>query len=68
VLASVAFEAGIISAAFYTTLVLIAVLTSQAAGAWLEFVLRKGWPLLSGDTPDVTASTVEKATTGQLVA
>ena len=50
VLASVAYEAGIISAAFYTTLVLVAVLTSQAAGAWLEFVLRKGWPLLSADT------------------
>jgi Kef-type K+ transport system membrane component KefB len=49
VLASVAYEAGIISAAFYTTLVLVAVLTSQAAGAWLEFVLRKGWPLLSAD-------------------
>ena len=49
VLASVAFEAGIISSAFYTTLVLVAVLTSQAAGAWLEFVLRKGWPLLSAE-------------------
>lgn len=47
VLASVAFEAGIISASFYTTLVLAAVLTSQVAGAWLEYVLRKGWPLLS---------------------
>ena len=55
VLASVAYEAGIISAAFYTTLVLVAVLTSQAAGAWLEFVLRKGWPLLS---TDVTVTTV----------
>jgi Kef-type K+ transport system membrane component KefB len=47
VLASVAFEAGIISPAFYTTLVLAAVVTSQAAGAWLDFVLRKGWPLLT---------------------
>ena len=47
VLASVAFDAGIISATFYTTLVLAAVLTSQLAGAWLEYVLRKGWPLLS---------------------
>lgn len=47
VLASVAYEAGIISAAFYTALVLIAVLTSQAAGAWLEFVLHRGWPLLA---------------------
>jgi Kef-type K+ transport system membrane component KefB len=61
VLASVAFEAGIISAAFYTTLVLVAVLTSQAAGAWLEFVLRKGWPLLSGDTAaPATIPAVEK--------
>lgn len=46
VLASVAYDAGIISATFYTTLVIAAVLTSQIAGAWLEFVLRKGWPLL----------------------
>jgi Kef-type K+ transport system membrane component KefB len=49
VLASVAFDAGIISAKFYTTLVIAAVLTSQFAGAWLDYVLRKGWPLLSGD-------------------
>jgi len=49
VLASVAFDAGIISARFYTTLVLAAVLTSQIAGVWLEQVLRRGLPLLSGD-------------------
>ncbi|HEX6805312.1 MAG TPA: cation:proton antiporter [Terriglobales bacterium] len=49
VLASVAFDAGIISPKFYTTLVLAAVLTSQLAGAWLEYVLRKGWPLLTAD-------------------
>jgi Kef-type K+ transport system membrane component KefB len=60
VLASVAYEAGIISAAFYTTLVLVAVLTSQAAGAWLEFVLRRGWPLLSGDDA-VSTAIIEKA-------
>jgi Kef-type K+ transport system membrane component KefB len=53
VLASVAFDAGIISASFYTTLVLVAVLTSQAAGAWLDFVLRKGWPLLGEACPGV---------------
>jgi Kef-type K+ transport system membrane component KefB len=46
VLASVAFDAGIISPKFYTTLVLAAVLTSQIAGAWLDYVLRKDWPLL----------------------
>lgn len=49
VLASVAFDAGIISAAFYTTLVLTAIFTSQAAGLWLRFVLSRGWPLLSTD-------------------
>jgi Kef-type K+ transport system membrane component KefB len=49
VLASVAFDAGIISSKFYTTLVVAAVLTSQFAGAWLDYVLRKGWPLLKSD-------------------
>jgi Kef-type K+ transport system membrane component KefB len=47
VLASVAFDAGIINAPFFTTLVLTAVFTSQACGFWLDYVLRKGWPLLS---------------------
>jgi Kef-type K+ transport system membrane component KefB len=49
VLASVAFEAGIISSKFYTTLVVAAVLTSQIAGAWLAYTMRQGWPLLAGD-------------------
>ncbi len=51
VLASVAFDAGIISPQFYTTLVVAAVLTSQAAGAWLDYVLRRGWPLLKPVVP-----------------
>lgn len=51
VLASVAFEAGIISPKFYTTLVVAAVFTSQLAGAWLEYVLHKGWPLLRTTLP-----------------
>src|SRR5262249_34518382 len=55
VLASVAFDAGIISPKFYTTLVLAAVLTSQAAGAWLDYVIRKGWPLLTGTARSETA-------------
>jgi Kef-type K+ transport system membrane component KefB len=59
VLASVAFDAGIISSKFYTTLVVAAVLTSQFAGAWLDYVLCKGWPLLrsvpSKDAVDVPA-------------
>jgi len=49
VMASVAFDAGIINAPFFTTLVLTAVLTSQACGFWLDHVLRKGWPLLSNE-------------------
>jgi Kef-type K+ transport system membrane component KefB len=53
VLASVAFDAGIINAQFYTTLVLTAVLTSQAAGAWLRFVLSRGWPLLSTNPTEI---------------
>jgi Kef-type K+ transport system membrane component KefB len=53
VLASVAFEAGIINGAFFTTLVLTAVLTSQFAGWWLGHVLRRGWPLLRDDVDDV---------------
>jgi hypothetical protein len=40
-------DAGIISNGFYTTLVLAAVITSQIAGAWLDYVLHRGWPLLS---------------------
>ena len=47
VLASVAYEAGIINGRFFTTLVLAAILTSQAAGFWLGYVLRRGWPLLA---------------------
>ena len=52
VLASVAYEAGIINAPFYTTLILLAVITSQAAGAWLEHVLHVGKPLLSEDVQE----------------
>lgn len=45
-------EAGIINAAFYTTLILLAVITWQAAGAWLEHALRKGKPLLTESAED----------------
>jgi Kef-type K+ transport system membrane component KefB len=58
VLASVAYDAGIINAAFYTSLVITAVITSQMAGGWLRFVLSKGWPLLSTN-PDETWKIVE---------
>jgi len=62
VLASVAFDAGIISPKFYTTLVIAAVLTSQVAGAWLDYVLSKGWPLLTPVTPsDSTVRTTAES-------
>jgi len=60
VLASVAFDAGIISPKFYTTLVLAAVVTSQMAGAWLDYLLRKGWPLLS-ESPVIAQSATDEA-------
>jgi Kef-type K+ transport system membrane component KefB len=65
VLASVAYDAQIINAPFYTTLVLAAVLTSQAAGAWLDFVLRRGWPLLS---PQGSKAAVQPARDPSLLA
>lgn len=49
VLASVAYEAKLINAAFYTALVITAVVTSQACGAWLRYVLGKGRPLLASN-------------------
>ena len=56
VLASVAYDSGIINAAFYTALVITAVVTSQACGAWLRYILSKGLPLLSSN-PEETWQT-----------
>jgi hypothetical protein len=42
VLASVALDARIISPSFYSSLVLLAVVTSLVAGSWLERVVRSG--------------------------
>lgn len=46
VLATVAYDLGIISEPFFSALVMLAIVTSLAAGYWLRFVLRRGWPLL----------------------
>jgi hypothetical protein len=45
-LASVALDAGIIGDQLFLTLVLVAVVTSLAAGSWLERVVTHGRPLL----------------------
>lgn len=46
VLATVAYDAGIINEGFFVTLVLAAILTSLIAGYWFHFILAKKWPLL----------------------
>lgn len=51
VVASVAHGAGIVNGDGYTALVALALVTSQAAGVWLSFVLRRGWPLLTAQLP-----------------
>jgi len=52
VLASVAFDAGIIGPAFYTILVLLALVTSVLAGSWLEAALCRGQALLTETHPE----------------
>jgi Kef-type K+ transport system membrane component KefB len=42
VLASVALDAGIINEGFYTSLVMLALITSVLAGSWLQLALRRG--------------------------
>ncbi|MCL4435222.1 MAG: cation:proton antiporter [Thaumarchaeota archaeon] len=45
VLATVAFNLGLINETLFTTLVLTAIITSLFAGYWLRYVLSKGWTL-----------------------
>ena len=51
VLATVAFDLGIISESFFVILVMVSILTSLVAGYWFTFVLSKGWDLLAGGPP-----------------
>lgn len=45
VLATVAYEAGIINEIFFSTLVMVAIVTSLLAGYWFRWVLAKNWHL-----------------------
>jgi Kef-type K+ transport system membrane component KefB len=57
VLATIAFDLGIINQTLFVTLVLIALVTSLLAGYWFKYVISKGWPLLSSKPhglPDLT--------------
>ncbi|HZD78789.1 MAG TPA: cation:proton antiporter [Actinomycetota bacterium] len=51
VLASVAFDAGIISPSFFASLVMLAVVTSLIAGSWLDRAVRSGMPLRGPGDP-----------------
>ena len=46
VLATVAFDLGLISETFFVALVLTAIITSLIAGVWLRYVKKRGWDLL----------------------
>lgn len=48
VLATVAFDFGIINEALFAVLILVALLTSAAAGYWFRYVLARRWSLMTG--------------------
>lgn len=50
VIATIAFEGGIISETFFVTLVLLAIVTSLLAGTWLRQVIARGHELLQKST------------------
>lgn len=59
VLATIAYDLGIISATFFVTLVMIAIITSLLAGTWFKFILARGYELLK--EPPVKSSVREKS-------
>ena len=46
VLATLAFDLGIINENFFVTLILLAIITSITAGSWLRYVINKKWQFL----------------------
>lgn len=49
VLATIAFDLGIINQTLFVTFILLALATSLMAGSWFKYVISKGWPLLRGE-------------------
>jgi Kef-type K+ transport system membrane component KefB len=49
VLATIAFDLGIINQTLFVTMILIALVTSLMAGSWFKYVISNGWPLLKGE-------------------
>lgn len=60
VLATVAYDLGIINQTFFVTLVLIAIVTSLLAGYWFKFVISKGWQLLSGEQTELSPQRMQE--------
>lgn len=52
VLATVAFDLGIINEPFFVVLVMTAIVTSLLAGCWFKLVLSKGWKLLKEEAKE----------------
>jgi Kef-type K+ transport system membrane component KefB len=65
VLASVAFGAGIVSEEFYTSLVLLAIITSLLTGSWLGRVVRSGGILREDQSYDWPS--IRRTSSGQFV-
>jgi Kef-type K+ transport system membrane component KefB len=65
VLASVAFGAGIVSERFYTSLVLLAIVTSLVTGTWLGHVVRSGKPLR--EAPRTAVPRPERSRSGSVL-
>ncbi|MEN9626468.1 MAG: hypothetical protein RL557_796 [archaeon] len=57
VLATVAFDVGIINETFFVTLVLIAIITSLFSGIWFKYILSKGWKLMEEEKEETKNST-----------
>jgi hypothetical protein len=69
VLATIVYEAGIISPSLFTAFVITAVVTSQVAGWWLDRAIRQrhellGEPVGHSDQTAETADARTRATTG----
>ena len=68
VMASVAFDAHIISEKFYVDLVLLALVTSMMAGAWLDRVIRHGTFFVESQTQEPADPEATRAEPGGIVA
>jgi len=55
VLATIAFDLGIINQTLFVTFILLALVTSLMAGSWFKYVISKGWPLLKSEGSESSA-------------